>query len=62
MANDDLRIRKLSSGQISIIYDQNKIEVNKILALLAGKSINITDISTKQPDLEQIFQHLTKAK
>jgi hypothetical protein len=34
--------------------------VADILAVLQNNNLRITDISTKQPDLEDIFKFLTK--
>lgn len=48
----------LDKSKISITYDPAKIEVEEILQNIAARNIRIKDISTKQPDLEQIFRHL----
>jgi ABC-2 type transport system ATP-binding protein len=49
-------------GKIVISYDPKKIAVEKILKTISDNKISICDISTKQPDLEEIFKHLIKTK
>ena len=51
----------LAHDKFSITYDPTKIEVAEILRIIAGEKICIKDISTRQPDLEQIFRHLIRA-
>ena len=50
----------LAHDKFSITYDPTKIEVAEILRIIAGEKICIKDISTRQPDLEQIFRHLIR--
>jgi len=57
-----LSTKQIAADKISITYDPEKIEVEKILQLLSDNKIQIRDISTKQPDLEEIFKHLIRAK
>jgi len=54
----DLESKLLPDGKISVVYDPEKVEVEKIIKVLMNKKIAIKDISTKQPDLEEIFKHL----
>jgi len=54
--------KQLARDKISITYDPEKIEVEKILQIISDSKIQIRDISTKQPDLEEIFKHLIRAK
>lgn len=49
-------------NQISISYDPSKIPVDKILNSVSNMGVEIKDISTKQPDLEEIFKYLVKKK
>ena len=58
----DLEFKFLAQDKISITYDPEKIEVEKILRIISDAGIQIKDISTKQPDLEEIFKHLIKSK
>ena len=50
----------LAQDKFSITYDPTKIEVAEILRIIASEKICIKDISTRQPDLEQIFRHLIR--
>jgi ABC-2 type transport system ATP-binding protein len=59
---DNSQVKLLSSDKLSITYDPQKIEVKKILEIIANHQVQIKDISTKQPDLEEIFKHLIKAQ
>jgi ABC-2 type transport system ATP-binding protein len=58
----DLEFKFLAQDKISLTYDPEKIEVEKILRIISDAAIQIKDISTKQPDLEEIFKHLIKSK
>lgn len=51
-------IKFIDDNKISITYDPIKIEVEKIIKILMQNNISIKDISTQQPDLEEIFKHL----
>ena len=51
----------LAYDKFSITYDPTKIEVAEILRIISGEKICIKDISTRQPDLEQIFRYLIRA-
>ena len=57
----ELKIKILAGDKISITYDPEKIEVEKILHILSDNKIQIRDISTQQPDLEEIFKFLVKS-
>jgi len=57
----DLALKILAKDKISITYDPEKIEVGKILHIISDNQIRIKDISTQQPDLEEIFKHLIKS-
>ncbi len=57
----NLQTKLLAKDKISITYDPEKIAVAKILHTISDNKIQIKDISTKQPDLEEIFKHLIKA-
>ncbi len=59
---DNAQTKLLAKDKISITYDPQKIEMEKILGIISDNKIRIKDISTKQPDLEEIFKHLIKAK
>jgi ABC-2 type transport system ATP-binding protein len=57
----ELKIKILAGDKISITYDPEKIEVEKILHIISDNKIRIRDISTQQPDLEEIFKFLVKS-
>lgn len=58
----EVNAKQISSDQISISYDPGKIAVEKIFNAVSASSVGIKDISTKQPDLEEVFKYLVKAK
>ena len=47
-------------GNISISYDPKKVEIEVIIKELIKNNVEILDILTKQPDLEEIFRFLIK--
>lgn len=49
-------------GKIIIAYDPKKMPVEKILKKITENKISICDISTTQPDLEEVFKHLIQSK
>jgi len=59
-AVSDIATKMLAKDKISITYDPEKIEVEKILRLISDSKIQIKDISTQQPDLEEIFKFLVR--
>jgi ABC-type multidrug transport system ATPase subunit len=58
----NLKTKFLAQDKISITYDPDKAEVGKILQIISEAKISIRDISTQQPDLEEIFKHLIAKK
>lgn len=54
--------KQLAADQISISYDPMKIAVEKIFNSVSNVGVEIKDISTKQPDLEEVFKFLVKSK
>ncbi len=58
----ELTTKHLAKDKISITYDPEKIEVEKILRIISNSGLQIRDISTQQPDLEEVFKHLIKTK
>lgn len=58
----DIEIKQNNNFEIVINYDPQKIPVAKILYCLSDAKIEIKDISTNQPDLEEIFKHLIAKK
>lgn len=51
-----------SQNSVSIIYDPNQNKISDILSQINQNNINITDLSTNQPDLEEVFRHLVNHK
>ena len=51
-----------SDNEIIINYNPNNIAITDILWQITAKNLDILDISTKQPDLEQVFQHIVQKK
>jgi ABC-2 type transport system ATP-binding protein len=56
----DLTVKILNESQFSIGYDPSKTRVEEILRKISENSIKVEDISTKQPDLEEIFKFLVR--
>ncbi len=56
----NLNISFPTNEKISITYDPKQTEIEKILQTISEQKIQITDIQTKQPDLEEIFKFLVK--
>ena len=56
----ELKTKILATDKLSITYDPDKIAVAKILETLLNNKVQIKDISTNQPDLEEIFKHLVR--
>lgn len=61
-AFSELKAKIIAKDKISITYDPDKIAVEKILRSCFDAKIQIKDILTSQPDLEEIFKHLIKSK
>jgi len=51
-----------SDNEVLINYNPNNIAITDILWQITAKNLDILDISTKQPDLEQVFQHIVQRK
>ena len=55
-----LKITLKNNNQLGINYQPSQINIVEILSLLENHQLKIADISTKQADLEEVFQYLTK--
>ena len=51
---------KIEENYVKIIYNPSKITAGKILGFFLQNNIQIGDIKTKEPDLEEVFLKLTK--
>ena len=58
----EVHAKQIAADQISISYDPMKIAVEKIFNSVSNVGVGIKDISTKQPDLEEVFKFLVKSK
>lgn len=58
----NLDLKALDANQISIAYDPSKINVTEIFNAVNKNGFEINDISTRQPDLENVFTHLVSNK
>ena len=54
--------KNINDYKISLTFDPNNFKVEKILEEIYKSKINISDITTQQPDLEEIFKHLIAKK
>lgn len=46
---------------LSISYDKRKLNAGEVLGVLNAEGIAIVDVSTEEPDLEDVFLNLTRA-
>ncbi len=53
-------VREHSNNMVTLKYDRNKINTGKLIQLILKSKINIEELSTKDPDLEEIFLELIK--
>lgn len=49
-----------SDGNVEINYQSTKTEIDEILNAFCESKYSIKDLSTKEPDLEEVFRYLTK--
>lgn len=59
---NDLDVKILNKNKFSITYDSGKVAVDNILKIIVNNNIQVRDISTNQPDLEEVFKHLIAFK
>ncbi len=55
---NNLEVKILNGNKFSITYDSGKVAVDEIIKTIVNNNIQVKDISTNQPDLEEIFKHL----
>lgn len=55
-------LKFLAKDKISFTYDPEKISVENLLSDLQAAKIRLKDVSTAQPNLEEIFKHLLHLK
>ncbi len=54
------RIELIGPRTIEIIYRKDQVNAGEVLAALAAEGIGIVDVSTRDPDLEDVFLSLTR--
>ena len=53
-------VKEHYNNMVTLKYDRNKINTGKLIQLILKSKINIEELSTKDPDLEEIFLELIK--
>ena len=53
-------VKEHSNNMVTLKYDRNKINTGELIQLILKSKINIEELSTKDPDLEEIFLELIK--
>ena len=59
---EGVTLQKRENGQLALSYKSSVIQAGDILAHLGENGINIRDVTTEQPDLEDVFLSLTSAR
>lgn len=54
------KVRQLDERRIEILYDKDRLNAGRVLALVQDKGFDIVDVTTKEADLEDVFLSLTK--
>ena len=57
---ENLKIISNKNNELIVSYEKNKLEIEKIINFLVSRGVRITDISTDDADLEDVFVKLTK--
>ena len=55
------RVTQSGPRTLEIVYRKDKVNAGEVLGALAGAGLGIVDVSTKDPDLEDVFLALTRA-
>ena len=56
----NLKIISNKNNELIVSYEKNKLEIEKIINFLVSRGVRITDISTDDANLEDVFVKLTK--
>jgi len=56
-----LKCEKVSERIIEVTFDRDRINAGEVLAQLQGEGFAIEDVTTREPDLEDVFVSLTSA-
>ena len=54
-----LKCEKAGERTVEITYDKDRINAGGVLGLLQGQGMAIVDVTTREPDLEDVFVSLT---
>jgi ABC-2 type transport system ATP-binding protein len=54
------RIEVSGERQLTITYRKDRVNAGEVLAALGGAGLGIVDVSTRDPDLEDVFLQLTR--
>ena len=57
---DTLKIISNENNELIVSYEKNIINIEKIINYLSSQGVKITDISTDDGNLEDVFVELTK--
>ncbi len=60
MSLDSLEIISYKNNLLEISYEKSKVKIEKIISYIHQQNVNISDISTDEANLEDIFMRLTK--
>ena len=55
------KIEITGERQLAITYRKDRVNAGEVLAALQADGLGIVDVSTKDPDLEDVFLSLTRA-
>jgi ABC-2 type transport system ATP-binding protein len=55
------KVERIADRVIAISYHKNQVNAGEVLAALQAAGLGIVDVSTREPDLEDAFLHLTRA-
>ncbi len=55
------KVRKLTDRTIEIGYDKDRLNAGQVMGRVREAGYGIVDVSTREPDLEDVFLNLTKA-
>lgn len=54
-----LKCERAGERTVEITYDKDRINAGRVLGLLQGQGMAIVDVTTREPDLEDVFVSLT---
>jgi len=55
------KVERIADRVIAISYHKKQVNAGEVLAALQAAGLGIVDVSTREPDLEDAFLHLTRA-